>query len=95
MPMYEFDCDACGERFEDLVAAGTEQTACRRCGSEDTRRVLSVPGAPWKLVKTPGAAKRQESKNAKLHASTKARFKESRQRAREAKKGGGAKPGRP
>ena len=24
MPMYEFDCDACGERFEDLVPAGTE-----------------------------------------------------------------------
>ena len=22
--MYEFDCDACGERFEDLVAAGTD-----------------------------------------------------------------------
>jgi putative FmdB family regulatory protein len=93
MPMYEFDCDACGERFEDLVAVGTESTECRNCGSAKTSRVFSAPGAPWKLVKTPGAAKRQEARNAKLHAATKARFKESRRKAREAKKGGGAPPG--
>ena len=93
MPMYEFDCDACGERFEDLVAVGTESTECRLCGSAGTRRVLSTPGAPWKLVKTPGAAKQQEARNAKLHADTKARFKETRRKAREAKKGGGARPG--
>ncbi len=93
MPMYEFDCAACGERFEDLVAVGTESAKCRRCGSTDTHRVLSAPGAPWKLVKTVGAAKRQEARNAKLHSATKARFKEARQKAREAKKGGGAKPG--
>ena len=92
MPMYEFDCDACGERFEDLVPVGTESTGCRLCGSQATHRVLSAPGAPWKLVKTAGAARRQEARNAKLHAETKARFKESRRNAREAKKGGG-KPG--
>lgn len=86
--MYEFDCEACGERFEDLVPAGTESAACRNCGSDQTRRVLSVPGAPWKLVKTPGAARVQEAKNAKLRADTKARFKQARQRAREAKKSG-------
>src|SRR5688500_17338067 len=93
MPRYEFDCDACGERFEDLVAAGTDKTECRLCGSPETRRVLSAPGAPWKLVKTVGAARRQEARNAKLHAETKRRFKETRQKAREAKKGGGSTPG--
>jgi putative FmdB family regulatory protein len=92
MPMYEFDCDACGERFEDLVAVGTESTVCRVCGASGTHRVLSAPGAPWKLVKTVGAAKQQEVRNAKLHAETKARFKKTRQKAREAKKGG-ASPG--
>ncbi len=86
MPMYEFDCNACGERFEDLVAAGTTSAECRICGSNDTARVLSVPGAPWKLVKTVGSARKQEMANAKLHTETKARFKESRQKAREAKK---------
>jgi len=93
MPMYEFDCDACGERFEDLVPVDTETTECRLCGSADTHRVISAPGAPWKLVKTVGAAKQQEVRNAKLHAETKAKFKETRRKAREATKGGGAKPG--
>ncbi len=87
--MYEFDCDACGERFEELVAVGTESTECRLCGSAETRRVLSAPGAPWRLVKTGGAAKQQEARNAKLHAATKAQFKEKRRKAREAKKGAG------
>lgn len=91
--MYEFDCKACGERFEDLVPAGTEATECRLCGASDTHRVLSAPGAPWKLVKTVGAARRQEARNAKLHADTKARFSETRRKAREAKKGGGSGPG--
>ena len=90
--MYEFDCDACGERFEDLVPVGTQTTECRLCGSGATQRVLSAHGAPWKLVKTVGAARQQEGRNAKLHADTKAQFKEARRKAREAKKGGGAKP---
>ena len=93
MPMYEFDCGDCGERFEDLVAVGTERTECRLCGSEKTERVLSAPGAPWKLVKTVGAARQQEVRNAKLHADTKAHFKETRKKAREAKKGGGKSTG--
>jgi len=89
MPMYEFDCEACGERFEDLVPVGTQTAECRLCGSGDTQRVLSAQGAPWKLVKGVGAARQQEVRNAKLHAETKARFKETRRKAREAKKGGG------
>lgn len=93
MPMYEFDCDACGERFESLVDVGTESAECRRCGSERTHRVLSAPGAPWKLVKTPGAARKQEARNAKLHADTKTRFKETRRKAREAKQARGKQGG--
>ena len=93
MPMYEFECEACSGRFEDLVPPGTQTTECRLCGSGDTRRLLSTPGVPLKLVKTPGAARKQEAKNAKLHAATKDRFKEARRRAREAKKGGSSNPG--
>ncbi len=95
MPMYEFDCGACGERFEDLVPAGTQTTECRLCGSGETQRVLSAPGAPWKLVKTRGSARRQEAQNAKLHSATKAQFKETRRKAREAKEGGGGSSGGP
>ena len=90
MPIYEFRCESCGARFEDLVPVGTGAIACPECSSERTERVLSAPGAPLHLVKTRGDARKQEQRNAKLHAATKARFKEARSKAREAKsKGGG------
>lgn len=89
MPIYEFECDACGARFEGLYEAGTESPQCRRCGAGPTRRVLSAPGAPLHLVKAPGATRKQERANAKLRADAKARFKERRRKAREARR----KPG--
>ena len=84
MPIYEFECEECRAGFDDLVAAGTEHAVCRQSGSERTTRRLSAPAAHFKLVKSPGDARRQERRNAKLHADTKARFKETRRKAREA-----------
>jgi len=49
--------------------------------------VLSAPGAPMRLVKSPGAQRGQERRNASLHGDTKARFKERRRRARERRGG--------
>ena len=60
MPIYEFRCDRCGERFEALVAAGTETAECRQCGAEGATRVLSAAAAPFALAKTGGEARRQE-----------------------------------
>jgi putative FmdB family regulatory protein len=91
MPMYDFDCDACGERFEALVSTDTHTTECPLCGSGETRRIISTFGTPWRFVKTPGAARQQEVRNAKLHSDTKARFKDTMRKVREAKKGGGQK----
>ena len=96
MPIYEFRCDACGARFEGLYPAGTESAECRECGSERTARVLSAPGQPLHLVKTPREARKQERANAKLQADSRARFKAARESARKARKtppaggGGGA-----
>jgi len=90
VPIYEFRCDACGERFEALVDSGTATTACRACGAARARRVLSAPAAPMHLVQSPGAARSQERKNAQLRARTKADFAAKRQRARDARKRGGA-----
>jgi putative FmdB family regulatory protein len=83
VPIYEFRCGACGERFEALVDAGIETVECRLCGSPDTRRVYSAQAAPMSLVKSPGERRKQERANEKLRADTKARFAESRRRARE------------
>jgi len=83
VPVYEFQCERCGERFEELVDAGTRSVPCRACGHEGTRRLFSPPAAPMKLVKTPREARKQERRNAQLRERTKARFKEARRRARE------------
>lgn len=44
MPLYEYECGDCGERFEALVSASTkdEARACPECGSEETTRVPST-----------------------------------------------------
>ena len=73
MPIYEFPCEACGARFEELVDAGTESVDCRVCTSERTRRVYSPQGRPFRVVKTPGEARQQERKNAQLRERTKQR----------------------
>jgi putative FmdB family regulatory protein len=85
--MYEFRCDVCGERFEALVEAGTESAECRICGAEGATRVLSAQAAPFGLVKSIGAARRQEGRNAELRQRTKSDFTERRQRARDSRKG--------
>ena len=89
VPIYEFECAACGERFEALVEVGTASAECR-CGSHDTSRLLSAPAAPMRLVKSPGETRKQERANARLHSRAKADFKAKRQAARERGKGGGA-----
>ena len=42
MPIYEFECKTCGERFEELASNETRGLACPACGSEETRRLLSL-----------------------------------------------------
>jgi putative FmdB family regulatory protein len=86
VPIYEFRCDRCGERFEALVAAGTESQRCANCGAEAAPRVFSAQAAPFGLVKSGGEARRQESRNAQLRQRTKADFKARREHARDARR---------
>jgi putative FmdB family regulatory protein len=91
MPLYEFECERCGTRFEDLVAAGTERVECPSCASADTHRRYSAQAASFQLVKSPGGARRQEARNAELNKRTKEDFKRRRKAAREARaKAGGS-----
>lgn len=43
MPIYEYRCEECGERFEKLVrrAESDEPVRCPRCGAVETRRQFS------------------------------------------------------
>ncbi len=43
MPMFEYVCRACGERFEELRSAKSEEPGpvCPECGSGDVVKLLS------------------------------------------------------
>lgn len=82
MPLYEFECPACGARSESLVAAGTAAIRCPACGEAEAERVFSTYSPNPKLATSPGNRRRQEAKNARLHAKAKADFKAARRRSR-------------
>ena len=42
MPIYEYRCTACEERFEELVRNSDVAVACPECGSAAAERLLSV-----------------------------------------------------
>ncbi|MBE6440756.1 MAG: zinc ribbon domain-containing protein [Desulfovibrio desulfuricans] len=40
MPIYEYNCNKCGQDFEELVF-DEALPACPHCGSSDTRKLMS------------------------------------------------------
>ncbi|HWO70761.1 MAG TPA: zinc ribbon domain-containing protein [Actinomycetota bacterium] len=42
MPIYEFACDGCGHRFEELLARTAADPACPSCGSASVTRLISL-----------------------------------------------------
>ncbi len=79
MPIYEFECEECGARFEELVAAGAAPVPCPECGSERTRRLISAVSPPGRQPR--GAAVRSgESQRRDREAARLDRIAESRQR---------------
>ena len=78
MPIYEFECEGCGEVFEELVAAGAA-APCPECGSERTRRLMSTVSPPGRTPR--GAAVRSdESRRREKVAARENRITESRKR---------------
>ncbi len=46
MPLYEFRCETCGERFERLFRSSTEAISlpeCPACHGQNVRRLISAP----------------------------------------------------
>jgi len=46
VPIYEYRCSVCGERFEKLVrtSSGQIEVRCPKCHAEDVERLVSVFG---------------------------------------------------
>lgn len=43
MPLHEYECAACGARFEQIVSVrAADDVGCARCGATTVRRLLSV-----------------------------------------------------
>jgi putative FmdB family regulatory protein len=49
MPLYEYECDACGQRFEVIRKfSESELDACTLCGKGPVRRLMSSPAIQFK-----------------------------------------------
>ena len=91
MPIYEFECGSCGERFESLVAAGTEAAACPACGTAGAERRMSS-FAPTTRQMTPAQRRRAEDARGTNRDGARKRFKESLAKGRAAGQAGRKKP---
>jgi putative FmdB family regulatory protein len=79
MPIYEFKCEECGARSEELVTAGAAAVPCAECGSSRTTRLMSSVSPPGRQPR--GAKVRSnESMRGEREAARQDRIVESRQK---------------
>jgi len=55
MPIYGYDCSACGHQFEKLVRSSDSAPTCPACESKDLKRQLSLIADPAKGGTNSGA----------------------------------------
>ena len=49
MPIYEYQCGSCGQRFEAIQKVADQPLdACRKCGKGPVQRLLSSPAIQFK-----------------------------------------------
>ena len=49
MPLYEYECEACGQRFEAIRKfSESELDSCLLCGKSPVRRLMSSPAIQFK-----------------------------------------------
>jgi putative FmdB family regulatory protein len=58
MPIYEFECEECESRFDELIAADASPPPCPQCRSQRVRRVFSRVAPPGRQPR--GAAVRSD-----------------------------------
>jgi DNA polymerase len=53
MPIYEYECERCTHRCEELVSSPEETPRCPACGANDVKRLLSAVSPPGRLPRGP------------------------------------------
>lgn len=79
MPVYEFECEGCGVRFEELAASDARNLACPECGSERTRRLLS-PVSPAGRQPRGTGVRSDESRRREREAARRERLAETKRK---------------
>jgi putative FmdB family regulatory protein len=76
MPLYEYECEACGRRFE-VIQKYSDPPAeqCRTCGKGPVRRLMSSPaiqfkGSGWYITDYAQKSKGESDKGDKASASS-------------------------
>jgi putative FmdB family regulatory protein len=82
VPIYEYACESCGHRFEELVGsyAGANEAGvkCPECGGERLERLISTSYAPVHRRMTAGQRRRLEEKRGIDRGGANQRFKAQR-----------------
>ncbi|HLJ03475.1 MAG TPA: zinc ribbon domain-containing protein [Solirubrobacteraceae bacterium] len=82
MPLYDFRCRQCGERFEELVPV-QELPACPRCGSPEPERLLGSFAGPFGVGLRGAAARRSNATRAAREERRQEGFAKQREERRE------------
>ena len=56
MPVFEYECAACGDRFERLMFSATSSVTCPSCGSAEVEKLPSTFGMSGVSRQTTSAA---------------------------------------
>jgi putative FmdB family regulatory protein len=63
MPLYDFECERCGEPFEAMTSAGTT-APCPACGAAETKRLFTPFSGPFTVGMRGYAAKQSNAQRA-------------------------------
>ncbi|HEV2815386.1 MAG TPA: zinc ribbon domain-containing protein [Solirubrobacteraceae bacterium] len=86
MPLYDFACDACDERFEAWAKPG-DAPVCPACGEGRTKRLFTPISPPPKLGLRGRAARESDGRRAEREVKKKEAFREERRKKREQRGG--------
>ncbi len=81
MPLYDFACHGCGERFEARTSIDALPD-CPRCGCKETERLISPFAGPF-TVSPRGLAARQSNASRRVREEQRLERREERRRQRE------------
>jgi putative FmdB family regulatory protein len=79
MPLLDFECESCGNRFEELVL-GDAEVRCPECGAGEVRRLYSPIGAAPKVAMSRAAKRDSDSRRSEREAARKEKFVERRKK---------------